>query len=122
MNLPMSSKYRGTPHEPVTDADREELTRRLNQALEDGRFDPYDYRQLLDQVYAANQLGDLVPIVEQLPPLQTAGVPATIDRPVGRPGELSETKSAVPLARALVPIGIGATLLVVVLVVLLVML
>ncbi len=115
MNLPMSSKYRGTPHEPVTDADREELTRRLNQALEDGR-------QLLDQVYAANQLGDLVPIVEQLPPLQTAGVPATIDRSIGRPGELSETKSAVPLARALVPIGIGATLLVVVLVVLLVML
>ncbi|GAA1388837.1 DUF1707 domain-containing protein [Luteococcus peritonei] len=88
-NLPISSKYRSTPERPVDEAEREDLTKRLNEAFEAGTVSQDDYRALLDRVFAARSLGELVPVVEQLPAKSTHDQPELVrqegDLP---PGEL----------------------------------
>lgn len=92
-NLPISSKYRSRPNDPVPDAERNDLSARLNSEFADGRIDQDTYDELLDRVFDAKSLGDLAPVVEVL------GKPATHDQPAivaqtpgGRPGELSEMR------------------------------
>jgi hypothetical protein len=92
-NLPISSPYRSTPEAPVTDTERDQLTSRLNGAFTEGTITQDDYQARLDQLYAAQKLGQLVPVVDGLPPLQTYDNPAIITSG-GQPGLLAESKSA----------------------------
>jgi hypothetical protein len=116
-DLPISSPYRSTPNAPVTDAERDQLSSRLNAAFTAGTLDAEDYQARLDTLFAAQRLGQLVPVVQGLPPLQTYSDPAIVASPGGRPGEVSEQRSATGVA--LVAVG-GVLLLVVLIVVLLV--
>jgi Domain of unknown function (DUF1707) len=111
-NLPISSPYRSTPDLPVTDAEREQLNSRLNAAYTDGKLDADDYQTRLDALFAARRLGELVPVVEGLPPLQTYDSPAMVASTGGQPGELSEARPASGVSLLLVG-GIAAAVVVV---------
>ena len=79
---------------PVSEDERNQLNARLNSAFEAGRLDPEDYQARLDRLYAARTLGELVPVVTGLPPLQTYADPALVASAGGRPGELEPARSA----------------------------
>jgi hypothetical protein len=118
--LPISSPYRSTPDAPVTEAERDQLSSRLNAAYEAGKLDADQYRVRLDTLFAAQRLGELVPVVQGLPPLQTYADPAIVAAaPAGRPGELATARSANGVA--LVAVG-GVVALVVLIAILLVVL
>jgi hypothetical protein len=94
-DLPISSPYRSTPQAPVSEDERNQLSSRLNAAFEAGQVDSDDYRARLDRLFAARTLGELVPVVEGLPPLQTYADPAIVaTRTGGRPGELAPSRNA----------------------------
>ncbi|MGJ3507911.1 DUF1707 SHOCT-like domain-containing protein [Enemella sp. A6] len=118
-NLPISSKYRSTPHEPVDDNERNQLTARLADAFAEGKLDDVDYRNRLDRLYAANTLGELVPVVEGLPPVQTYQDPAIVEQGSTAPGELAPSRDASRFALA---VGGGIAVSIVLLVILLVIL
>ena len=65
--LPRSSKYRATPNAPLEDDERNRLVERLNAAYEAGEVSSDDYPRLLDDVFGATTLGEVVPVVESLP-------------------------------------------------------
>ena len=90
--LPISSPYRSRPDAPVTDAEREQLNVRLNTAYTDGRLDADDYQARLDALFGARTLGQLVPVVDGLPPAATYDSPAIVGQGAGRPGEVSEAR------------------------------
>lgn len=92
-NLPISSPYRSTPEAPVSDAERERLSSRLNTAYADGKLGADDYQARLDTLFAAQKMGQLLPVVEGLPPLQTYDSPALVENTGGQPGQLSEARS-----------------------------
>lgn len=121
-DLPISSKYRSTPDAPVDDRERDSLVARVNDAFEQGKLDDWTYRRALDTVFAAKTLGELVPVVEELPAHPTHQVPAIVEDSTtgGRPGELSEAKAPSGRTVATVIGGIAAAL--VILVILLVIL
>jgi hypothetical protein len=74
----------------------------------------------LDTLFAAQRMGQLVPVVEGLPPLQTYADPAIVAAtPGGRPGEVSPARSANRVA--LVAVG-GVAALVILIAILLVVL
>jgi hypothetical protein len=114
-DLPISSPYRSTPEAPVTEAERDRLSARLNAAYTAGTLDAEDYQARLDTLFAAQRLGQLVPVVQGLPPLPTYADPAIVASPGGRPGEVSEAKSATGVAL----VAVGGVLLVVLLIVIL---
>ena len=115
--LPISSKYRSTPDAPVTSEDREQLSRRLNDAFTAGRLDQDDYSQRLDRLFAAQRLGELVPVVDGLPAVATYSDPAAVQQPSDRPpGELTEARSGNRLTIAVIG---GVLVLVIVLAVVL---
>ena len=124
----MSSKYRATPDKPVTDADRDELTTRVNDAYTDGKLGDEDYHARLDRIWAAATLGELVPVVEGLPPVATHDVPAIVAAqdgpgplaPSGRPGELAPITG--PGRSGLVLLGVGGAALILLVVLLVVLL
>lgn len=93
-NLPISSKYRSTPTQPVDDAEREDLTARLNDSFGKGDLPAEQYQAMLDQIYAAQTLGELVPVVEHLPVKQTYNSPAIVAQSGPAPGELTQHVSA----------------------------
>jgi len=101
-NLPISSPYRSTPGAPVTDAERDRLSARLNAAFTAGTLDQDDYRARLDLLFAAKRLGELVPVVDGLPPLPTHSSPAIVASSGGQPGELSESRPPGMLTAAVV--------------------
>ena len=101
-NLPISSPYRSTPDAPVTDAERDRLSARLNAAFTAGTLDQDDYRARLDLLFAAKRLGELVPVVDGLPPLPTHSSPAIVASSGGQPGELSESRPPGMLTAAVV--------------------
>ncbi len=76
----------------VTEAERNQLSTRLNAAFESGQLDADDYRARLDGLFAATTLGQLVPVVQGLPPLQTYDSPAVVASSGGRPGELAPAR------------------------------
>jgi len=117
-NLPISSPYRSTPDAPVTDSERDQLSSRLNLAFTEGTLTQDDYQARLDQLFAAQQLGQLVPVVEGLPPLQTYSNPSIITSG-GEPGQLPEGRRAHNMTLVLVG---GLALVVVLIAILLVIL
>jgi Domain of unknown function (DUF1707) len=91
-NLPISSPYRSTPEAPVTEAERNQLSSRLNAAFSAGALDEDEYQTRLDVLFAAQKLGQLIPVVDGLPPLQTYNSPAMVASTGGQPGELAEAR------------------------------
>jgi hypothetical protein len=110
-DLPISSPYRSTPEVPVSEAERDQVNSRLNAAFEAGRLDSEDFQTRLDRLYAAGTLGELVPVVEGLPPLQTYTEPAIVAGTSGRPGELTPARSANGLTLLVVGGVAGAVVL-----------
>ena len=92
--LPISSPYRSTPGEVVSDNERNQLNARLNAAYTAGTLDEDDYQHRLDQLFAAQTLGELVPVVTGLPPLQTYADPALVASTGGEPGQLAPARNA----------------------------
>jgi hypothetical protein len=119
-NLPISSPYRSTPDAPVTDAERDRLTARLNAAYTAGALEQDDYRARLDLLFAAQRLGELVPVVERLPPLPTHSSPAIVTSSGGQPGELSESRPPGRLTAVVVGGVAAVVLLIAILLVLLI--
>ena len=92
-NLPISSKYRSRPDDPVPESERNDLSARLNDEFAAGRIDQDTYDDLLNRVFDAKSLGDLAPVVEVLGKPSTHNVPAIVaEASGGRPGELSESR------------------------------
>ena len=89
-NLPPSSRYLQRAGEAVDDAERESLTKRVSDAFADGRLDADAYRQSMDVIYAAKTLGELVPVVEQLPAaaVNTPAIVGEGNLPAGQVGEI----------------------------------
>ncbi|HEY5822314.1 MAG TPA: DUF1707 domain-containing protein [Propionibacteriaceae bacterium] len=106
-SLPISSPYRSTPDAPVTDAEREQLSGRLNTAYADGKLTAEDYQARLDTLFGAQKLGQLLPVVEGLPPLQTYNSPAMVASAGGQPGQLEASRSATGVSLAVVA-GVSA--------------
>jgi hypothetical protein len=119
-NLPISSPYRSTPDAPVTDAERDRLNARLNAAYTAGALEQEDYQARLDLLFAARRLGELVPVVEGLPPLPTHSSPAIVASSGGEPGELSEPRPPGRLTAAVVGGVAAAVILIAILLVLLI--
>lgn len=121
-NLPISSKYRSKPNEPVTDAERNTLSAQLNDAFTRGTIEQDEYDSLLETIFEAKTLGDLIPAVEALGKPVTYNSPAIVeDSPSGRPGELSEARKP-PVPATMIAVGgtvIGVILIVLLLIVLL---
>lgn len=123
VDLPISSKYRSTPNEPVTDEERNQLSTQLNDSFAAGHIGQEQYHQLLDQVFGAHRLGDLVGVVEVLGKPATHAVPDIVARDSGgRPGELAEARR--PAARSTLALvgGVGVIAVVAVIVLLLLLL
>ncbi|GAA1432622.1 hypothetical protein GCM10009616_22510 [Microlunatus lacustris] len=117
--LPISSPYRSTPALPVAEDERNRLSTRLNAAFEAGSLDADDYQARLDRLFAARTLGELVPVVQGLPPLATYDAPALVTSSGGRPGELAPARSGNGLTLVTVAGIAGAVLLIALLLVLL---
>jgi DUF1707 SHOCT-like domain len=111
-NLPISSPYRSTPDAPVTDAEREQLTSRLNAAFTDGKLEQDDYQFRLDQLFAATRMGQLLPVVEGLPPMPTHANPEIVASAGGQPGELADTRSGSRFALLLIAVLVVAVVLI----------
>jgi hypothetical protein len=92
--LPISSPYRSTPEAPVSEQERERLSARLNAAYTAGSVSADDYQARLDTLFAATRLGQLVPVVEGLPPAPTYDSPAIVASTGGQPGDLAEARPA----------------------------
>jgi Domain of unknown function (DUF1707) len=119
-NLPISSPYRSKPDAPVTDAERDRLNARLNAAFTAGTLDEEDYHARLDRLFAAQRLGELVPVVEGLPPLPTYSSPAIVASSAGQPGELSVARPPGRLTAVVVGgVAVAVLLIAILLVVLL---
>lgn len=118
--LPISSPYRSTPDATVSDAERDALSSRLNAAYTAGQLEAEDYQARLDRLFAAHRLGELVPVVTGLPPLQTYADPAIVASTGGRPGELAPGRDARRLSLVVVGSVAGAAVVLVLLVLLLV--
>ncbi|WP_150240133.1 DUF1707 SHOCT-like domain-containing protein [Nocardiopsis quinghaiensis] len=54
-------------HIRASDADRDKVAERLREALAEGRLSPVEHEERLDTLYRAKTLGELAPIVEDLP-------------------------------------------------------
>ncbi|GAB3624315.1 hypothetical protein GCM10027418_23990 [Mariniluteicoccus endophyticus] len=110
-NLPISSKYRSRPNDPVPDAERNDLSARLNDAFTKGSIGQDQYDQMLDRVFDAKNLGELAPVVELLGKPSTHDTPALVQQaPQGRPGELAEgVKPSLPATTMVVAgvVGLG---------------
>lgn len=85
-SLPPSSRYLQQAGGAVDDSEREALTSRLSDAFADGRMSQDDYMAALDTVYAAQRLGELVPVVERLPAaaVDTPNIVLTTGSPAGQ--------------------------------------
>lgn len=90
--LPPSSRYVARASEPVTDADRTEINTWLNDAFSAGTLDEQTFQHHLDALYAATTLGDLAPVVADLPARATHNVPQNIEQSTAAPGELTPSR------------------------------
>ena len=106
MALPPSSKYLQRAADPVDEVERESLTTRLNTAFGDGRITHEQYSYAMDIVYAARNLGDLVPVIEQLP-AAAAEVPAIVQQGGPPAGRVTEPRNLVPLAIGAGVVGVA---------------
>lgn len=91
-SLPPSSKYLQRAGEPVEEQERESISKRLSDAYADGRMSQDDYMSSLDVVYSARSLGELVPVVEQLP-AAADNTPAIVNAGSAPAGEVTESRN-----------------------------
>ncbi|MEU3023097.1 DUF1707 domain-containing protein [Nocardiopsis alba] len=73
-------------HIRASDADRDQVAERLREALAEGRLTPVEHEERLDTLYRAKTIGELAPIVSDLPSTGSPGpVPGYggTDRPDG---------------------------------------
>ncbi len=118
--VPISSPYRSTPDAPVTEGERNQLSVRLNSAYEAGALDAGDYSQRLDRLFAAQRMGELLPVVQGLPPLPTHQNPAIVTTGGNAaPGQLSTGRSATQLTVLAVGVLAGVIALIAILLVIL---
>ncbi len=110
--LPISSPYRSRPDAPVTEEEREQLSARLNTAFTEGRLDADDYQARLDTLFAASTLGQLVPVVDGLPPAPTYNSPAIVGQSGGAPGELAEARDVRGVSLGLIA-GVAAAIVII---------
>jgi hypothetical protein len=66
----------------ASDADRDRIADILREALAEGRLDATEHSERLDRVYAAKTIGELEPLVRDLP-AGSASVPAAASAPRG---------------------------------------
>lgn len=115
MALPPSSKYLQRSADPVDDVERDSLTQRLNAAFADGRIDHDNYAAAMDTVYGAKTLGDLVPVVEQLPAAAT-NTPAIVAQGNLPAGQVTQSRDLAPFVVAVGVVGIALLVVLAVLV------
>lgn len=86
----MPSQYQ--PHQRFTEADRDKIAGRLQDAFADGRLDQPEFSSRLDRLYEATTYGELEPLVADLPPVRTHSTPAVAaaTTPSPRPGAFPE--------------------------------
>lgn len=108
MALPPSSKYLQRRADPVDDTERESITQRLNGAFADGRITHDEYAEAMDVVYAAQSLGDLVPVIEKLP-APVDNTPAIVGQGSLPAGQVTRSRDLSALG--LVVGGVGVALL-----------
>ena len=108
-SLPPSSRYLQQAGAAVDDVEREALTKRLSDAFSDGRMGQDDYMASLDTVYSAATLGELVPVIEQLPAAATE-VPSIVQSSGPPAGNVSTSRNI--LLPAIVITGVILVLLV----------
>lgn len=122
-NLPISSKYRSRPNEPVTDEERNQLSTMANDAYADGKLTTEEYQAHVDTIFDAQTLGELVPVVETLGKAPTYNQPALVGQDgQNAPGHLPDIKA--PSGRmglAVLGVGGGAVLLLLLLLLVLVL-
>ncbi|WP_128977134.1 DUF1707 SHOCT-like domain-containing protein [Streptomyces roseicoloratus] len=70
----------------ASDADRDRIADILGDALAEGRIDPEEHAERIDAVYRAKTMGELEPIVRDLPAARPSRAPAAA--PVYGPGEV----------------------------------
>jgi hypothetical protein len=105
--VPISSPYRSTPDAPVTEAERNQLSARLNSAFEAGALPAEEFSARLDRLFAAQRMGELLPVVQGLPPLPTHTSPAIVATTANsEPGQVSIARNGNQLA--LVTVGVLA--------------
>ena len=117
--LPVELEYQHDPTSQVTPSDRDNVSARLNEAFTQGDLDVADYQTRLNALFQATQKGQLVPVVAGLPAQYRSNEPVLGGDQAAKPGELA------PIGRApsaLVKAGVGASAVLVVLIILLVVL
>ncbi|WP_431888927.1 DUF1707 SHOCT-like domain-containing protein [Nocardiopsis alba] len=62
-------------HIRASDADRDQVAERLREALAEGRLTPVEHEERLDTLYRAKTIGELAPIVSDLP---STGAPGPV--------------------------------------------
>lgn len=92
--LPIVFKFRNDPDRPVQDADRDDLTSRLNEAYTLGDLDTDQYQGLMDGLFNATTQGQLIPVADMLPARFAVNTPA-----VGGDAPASPPPGMVPMGR-----------------------
>lgn len=111
--LPLSSRFRTNPRDPVDEKTREDLNRRLSEVFSAGELSQEDFGARLDLLYGASNLGQLAELEASLPKLSTYKVPAIVGQQSGVPGEVNDPGSqGLPLLIRLmaVLVGVGAVM------------
>ncbi|GAA1584022.1 MULTISPECIES: DUF1707 SHOCT-like domain-containing protein [Kribbella] len=82
------------PHQRFTEADREKIAGRLQDAFADGRLDQPEFSSRLDQLYTVQTYGELEPLVRDLPPVRTYQTPEVVQdtKPAPEPGSFPERR------------------------------
>ncbi|MEV6005222.1 DUF1707 domain-containing protein [Streptomyces sp. NPDC051976] len=73
----------------ASDADRDRISDILREALAEGRLDAAEHSERLDRVYAAKTLGELEPLVRDLPVGRPPGVTVPAPAPRGYAADLT---------------------------------
>ncbi|MFT8396677.1 DUF1707 SHOCT-like domain-containing protein [Propionibacterium sp.] len=119
--LPIESSYSREPSRPISDAERDEFTTRLNSAYERGDIPVETYQQTMDSLYAARTVGELVPLTAVLPARYRTTDPAGSGSEVElKPGEVNVPVTRPDTHSKLVRLVLGSAAAIVVIVILLV--
>ena len=95
--MPIEARFSNDPQGAVTDAVRDDVGARLNQAYAAGELAIDDYQRLLDATFAAQHNADLVPIAQALPARWQISQPALGGDNPGAPGQLVPVSSGLPV-------------------------
>ncbi|MER5770713.1 DUF1707 SHOCT-like domain-containing protein [Streptomyces sp. NPDC001985] len=79
----------------ASDADRDRIADILRDALAEGRLDPEEHSERIDAVLRAKTVGELQPLVQDLPAARKQPETAAYAYQAGEPGEVAENLVAV---------------------------